>query len=96
MPCPSPRVQCTAGEVTLTEIIAAINVIDCEQGGIIWEAAVEYKIGDSVWDNTVTPAAIYVCIIEHTSAVGDNVNGSPKQPSATNWTAYITHDPGII
>ncbi len=94
MACPSPRVQCTAGEVTLTEIIAAVNAIGCERGGIYWEAAVSYIKGDIiVEDDTFTEA--WICSVNHTSATGDNVNGAPSQGLSVVWE-YIIPDHGVF
>ncbi len=67
-----------------------------EKGGISWKVGIDYEFGDSVYDETVPPGAIYVCITDHKSANGDVNNGSPQQPASMNWTAEITEDPGIF
>ncbi len=85
------RLACTAGEITLNEIITAVNLIEDERGGIYWASAIEYKKGDViVEDDTFLEA--WVCIVDHTSSVGNNVNGAPSQPLSVTWD-YIIPDP---
>ncbi len=71
-------------------------LVSLERGGIMWTMGQSYQIGDSVWDTTLVPAALYACIVAHTSTTGNGANGSPQQTAAVNWTSDVTEDPGIF
>ncbi len=66
-----------------------------ERAGLAWRNQQDYSIGDSVYDNSVGPAALYICTRAHRSVAGSGGNGQPQDPaSALNWTDTITADPG--
>ncbi len=74
---------CTGGNITLNEIILAVND-NIERGGIYWAAGITYKKGDLIAE-TDTFNEIWICNIDHTSAAGNNANGAPSEVLATNW-----------
>lgn len=80
-----------SNQIDLMSIVNAVND-NIEQGGILWLSATVYEIGDIVIAVDGSLEA-FTCSLGHTSAIGDNVNGSPKQPLATNWE-YIIPDGG--
>ncbi len=60
-----------------------------EQGGVAWQLGTVYVIGDIVAESEY----IYTCVSIHTSLTGDVADGSPTQPSQTNWKEnVVNHD----
>ncbi len=64
------RVSCNgSNEITLQELVTAINLIDYERGGIAWKTALPYQPGDLVSLDLAGPGMyeLYRCTSPHTS-----------------------------
>ncbi len=87
------RVSCNgSNEITLTEIVTAINLIQYERGGIAWKTALPYQPGDLVSLDIAGPGMyeLYRCVSPHTSV---NITDPTE---FTNWELVTSSEIGGV